>query len=88
MDDEGFLYLGEWHTHPEPRPRGSPEDIASFRTLNRRSSFRVSSTLMLIQGTSPGVPGLALYSFGGDGMHTWQLKLEPHEEPAGSKPLP
>jgi integrative and conjugative element protein (TIGR02256 family) len=71
--DRGFYYLGEWHTHPELRPRASAEDIATFETLLRQSDPRLSSLLLIIQGLEGEVDGLALYSGSGSTLQQWQL---------------
>jgi integrative and conjugative element protein (TIGR02256 family) len=71
--DQGFYYLGEWHTHPELHPKASAEDIATFGTLLRQSDLRLSSLLLIIQGLESGVDGLALYSGSGSTLQRWQL---------------
>lgn len=54
----GLMYLGEWHTHPEVAPVASSEDHKTILGLRRRSTLRLSSVVMIIQGTG----GLAIHS--------------------------
>lgn len=71
--DEGHLYLGEWHTHPEDHPTASGADFDAMAKLRRASSTRVANLLMIIQGRALGERGLALHSFGVDGLTRWQV---------------
>ena len=50
-------YLGEWHTHPNNRPRPSGVDIQQMRCFALRRLYGASSPLLLIVG---GVPPDAL----------------------------
>lgn len=70
---KGLIYLGEWHTHPEEHPQASTSDLDAMRRLHAASETRSSALLMLIQGKADGVPGLALYSLGADGLTQWTV---------------
>lgn len=70
---EGHLYLGEWHTHPEDHPNASGTDFDAMARLQRASSTRLANILMVIQGRALGERGLALHSFGVDGLTRWQF---------------
>ncbi|MBU8974791.1 Mov34/MPN/PAD-1 family protein [Lysobacter sp. MMG2] len=59
--DRGLYYCGDWHTHPQPHPRASPEDLDTIVRLQARSDLRLASVLMVIQGTAVGVAGVAVY---------------------------
>ena len=48
----GFHYVGDWHTHPEPIPYPSQIDIQSFREMYRESRHGLASFLMVIVGNS------------------------------------
>lgn len=61
----GLYYCGDWHTHPEPIPSASQEDLETIATVVQRSEVRLSSLVMLIQGTSDGPAGIAVYSSDG-----------------------
>ena len=63
----GLMYLGEWHTHPEAMPTASPADEATILGLRRKSTLRLSSVVMIIQGTN----GLAIHSVGEGGTRRW-----------------
>nr|WP_254627998.1 Mov34/MPN/PAD-1 family protein [Myxococcus sp. CA040A] len=45
------LYLGEWHTHPEPYPTPSHVDVGDWRRRLREDQFEGESLLFLIVGT-------------------------------------
>ena len=55
---DGFHYVGDWHSHPEPSPTPSQIDIQSIREMYRRSRHGLASFLMVIVGTSPDESGL------------------------------
>ena len=67
----GLLYLGEWHTHPEEHPKASTADRDAMASLRRASKTRLNNLLMVIQGRADGLGGLALYSFGSEGLVQW-----------------
>lgn len=69
--ERGLVYLGEWHTHPEPRPNASPTDLDAFTRLLGRSSLRMNTLLLLIQGTGDGDDSLALYSGSSNEITQW-----------------
>lgn len=77
---EGRLYLGEWHTHPEDHPTASGTDFDAMAKLQRASSTRLANLLMVIQGRDAGERGLALHSFGVDGLTRWQFQSVPATE--------
>ncbi|MBT3028022.1 MAG: Mov34/MPN/PAD-1 family protein [Candidatus Thiodiazotropha sp. (ex Ctena orbiculata)] len=54
----GLHYVGDWHTHPQPRPAPSRTDIQSFQEMFRRSRHQLKSFVMIIIGSDPGVDGL------------------------------
>lgn len=49
---KGLHYLGDWHTHPEPRPIPSPTDQFGAKKLFRTSRHELPNFLMVIVGTS------------------------------------
>ena len=72
--ERGLLYLGEWHTHPEPRPSASMTDRDAFSRLMQRSAVRVSTLILIIQGTSKNADGVAVYSGHSSGLKQWTVK--------------
>lgn len=50
-----FLYLGEWHTHPEPLPSPSLTDYLTFSGNYYRSAFEQNLLLYAIIGTNPNI---------------------------------
>lgn len=66
----GLMYLGEWHTHPEHTPTASPSDLATMDLLHERSTLRLSSVILLIQGTDR----LTIYDVGAEGATRWGIE--------------
>jgi hypothetical protein len=69
---EGHLYLGEWHTDPEDHPNAWGTDFDAMTKLQRASSTRLTNLLMVMQRRASWERGLALHSFGVDGLTRWQ----------------
>lgn len=69
--ERGLVYLGEWHTHPEPRPTASIDDNDAFSRLLGRSRLRVNVLFLLIQGTGGDKGAIAVYSGSGNQIKRW-----------------
>jgi integrative and conjugative element protein (TIGR02256 family) len=54
----GLHYVGDWHTHPEERPRPSHDDSASIRDSFVKSKHHLNGFLLIIVGTAPFPLGL------------------------------
>lgn len=54
----GLHFIGEWHTHPEPRPTPSSVDLRSMADCFRDSRHQLTSIVMLILGTEASFDGL------------------------------
>lgn len=66
--------IGFWHTHPEPSPRPSRDDIA-MAADHARAGFGVFTGLVfVIVGTAPAPEGLGVWV--NDGMKMWQAMPE------------
>ncbi|MGZ8416477.1 MAG: Mov34/MPN/PAD-1 family protein [Methyloceanibacter sp.] len=81
--DKGLHYLGDWHTHPQARPRPSGTDIESMSEMVRQSRYELEGFLMVIVGTSELPEGLwvSLHRAGG------ALERLSFEQPAPGEPL-
>lgn len=55
---QGLHYVGDWHTHPQPVPHPSEEDIQSMKDCFRKSKHGLNSFLIIIIGTDPPPNGL------------------------------
>lgn len=54
----GLHYVGDWHTHPEPRPVPSETDAESFKDMYQKSRHNLASFVMIIVGTAASEEGL------------------------------
>ncbi|MBN6150166.1 Mov34/MPN/PAD-1 family protein [Xanthomonas sp. AmX2] len=84
----GFLYLGEWHTHPETAPSASTTDLYAMGLLRAASLTRVNTLLLMIQGTAQGVEGVVLYSFADDCVARWRVARDVDEKSGISADTP
>lgn len=73
LSKKELLYLGEWHTHPEDFPKASSADHDAMKRLCDASRTRMSTLLMVIQGRSDDIAGIALYSSGPGGLVRWTV---------------
>ena len=51
QSEQTRVYIGEWHTHPEPHPIPSPTDISSIVNNYHTSSLALPILVMIIVGT-------------------------------------
>jgi integrative and conjugative element protein (TIGR02256 family) len=56
--DAGLHFVGEWHTHPEPRPQPSGLDLDSMEQCYLKSRHELKALVMVILGTEPIPAGL------------------------------
>lgn len=45
------IYLGEWHSHPEPDPSPSRQDLKNWRRITQDAKFEQGELLFVIVGT-------------------------------------
>lgn len=58
-ESEGkVIYLGEWHTHPEPNPLPSSVDIKMIKQQYKNNKINEVFLILLIQGTESLYVGL------------------------------
>ena len=62
----GLHYVGDWHTHPEPRPQPSSTDIDSFQDMFHKSRHKLASFVMVIVGTVGPPEGMFVGLCNGD----------------------
>jgi integrative and conjugative element protein (TIGR02256 family) len=62
--NRGQIYLGEWHTHPETRPRPSQADLSTIFEIEQCSRLNLNGIFMLIAGNGhdPSIDFLAFLS--------------------------
>jgi integrative and conjugative element protein (TIGR02256 family) len=53
-----LVWVGDWHTHPEDRPRPSELDIASIVECAERSSHDLNGLLLIVVGRGEPPDGL------------------------------
>lgn len=55
---KGLHYVGDWHTHPEAKPRPSSTDERSINETFRKSRHQLDGFILAIVGTDPLPSGL------------------------------
>lgn len=73
---EGLHYVGDWHSHPEPYPEPSTDDVEKIQGIYANSKHDLSCILMLIVGTSEDADGLWLGSVSRAGVNRAALTEE------------
>lgn len=68
MHKEGKHFVGDWHTHPEPRPSPSGEDIRSMVECFCKSHHELRAFLMVVVGTAEIPEGLFVCLVDGNGV--------------------
>ena len=58
MYRRGLHYVGDWHTHPEPKPTPSSIDVANIREIFAKSRHHYSGILLVIVGQLPIPDGI------------------------------
>jgi integrative and conjugative element protein (TIGR02256 family) len=64
MNHEGFHFVGDWYTHPEPIPAASPSDLKSIRDAFAKSKHHLNWFIMIIAGTKEFPSGLHVAAHG------------------------
>lgn len=72
---ENLLFVGDWHTHPEPTPHPSPQDFASIRDSVAKSRHHLNGFLLIIVGTEAMPTALWV------GLHSTTESLQLAPEP-------
>ncbi|WP_322046637.1 Mov34/MPN/PAD-1 family protein [Paraburkholderia sp. J67] len=66
---EGLHYVGDWHSHPEPYPEPSSDDIEKIEGIYAKSKHDLNCIVMLIVGTSDEPEGIWFGSASKAGVH-------------------
>ncbi|WP_186079829.1 Mov34/MPN/PAD-1 family protein [Burkholderia gladioli] len=66
---EGLHYVGDWHSHPEPYPEPSSDDVGKIEGIYAKSKHDLNCIVMLIVGTSDESEGIWLGSVSKAGVH-------------------
>jgi hypothetical protein len=87
MFEKGLHCLGFWHTHPEPIPSYSPDDLAMAADHARAAKSQFTGLVFIIVGTAPLPSGLGVWVH--DGTSMWRAELVSTDSQEGSaNPLP
>ncbi len=76
----GLHYVGDWHTHPSPRPSPSDLDYRSIQDSVRRSTHQLDGFVLIVVGTLRAPEGLHVSV--NDGNRTLTLSVSSGTEPA------
>lgn len=69
MYASGLHYIGDWHTHPEPVPKPSKDDLRSIKSTFENSNLELSGILMIIVGQKNGFDGIYIAIQDKVGLH-------------------
>lgn len=64
----GRVYLGDWHTHPEPSPTPSSRDVASVSETAEQSRHLAGPVVLVVVGTAPPPTGIHVLIHDGRSM--------------------
>ena len=59
-----WVYMGDWHTHPNGRPKMSRLDRRTMRRISMHAGARISHPLMMIGGGTPNSWRWSVYCCG------------------------
>jgi len=59
---KGLFFAGYWHTHPEPIPHISAQDINSLRNFSHKNSNLIPYPIAIIVGRSKSINGIKAWS--------------------------
>lgn len=62
----GLHFVGDWHTHPSPRPSPSDLDYRSIQESVRHSAHELQGFVLIVVGTLRGSDGLHVSINDGD----------------------
>lgn len=65
------IYLGEWHTHPEPFPSPSGTDLKMIESQFRNNQLKTDFLILMIKGTK----GIYLRIVDRKGYHEFRVNL-------------
>lgn len=72
MSKLGWHFVGDWHTHPEERPRPSGLDVRSVQEIFVKSRHSLQSLVLVIVGTDEFPYGLFVALVTSDAVHELQ----------------
>ena len=78
MFKRGWHFVGDWHTHPEERPRPSGLDIRGVQEMFVKSRHSLESLVLVIVGTAGFPDGLFVAMVTADAVH--ELQSNPNGE--------
>ena len=70
----GFHFVGDWHTHPEPIPQPSADDLKNMQDCFSKSVHALRAFVMIILGTNPWPTGIVVALVG---VKTVQILTSP-----------
>jgi len=71
---QGYLYLGEWHTHAEDCPNASSMDNDAMCQLIVNSHLNSNSLLMLIIGKRLDISGIGVWVVSHERVRKWNIR--------------
>ena len=72
----GWHFVGDWHTHPEPRPTPSRMDISSVQETFIKSRHSLKSLVLVIVGADEPPEGLYVALVTATALHALRVGTE------------
>lgn len=67
----GNVYLGEWHTHAEKKPKISQDDVDAMKRIMEHSKLAINGLLLIIVGQSLSNKDISVYSYMDHNLAKW-----------------
>lgn len=68
----GNVYLGEWHTHAEKKPKASQDDVEAMKRITKHSTLATNGLLLIIVGQDLSKEGINIYSYMDHQLIEWR----------------
>lgn len=80
----GLHFVGDWHTHPQPIPHPSRDDVRSMTECYRQSLHDLRAFILIIVGTDPTPKGLYVALVGASAVRLRYSSISGAAPPPGN----
>ncbi|MGM8228627.1 Mov34/MPN/PAD-1 family protein [Cellvibrio sp. ARAG 10.3] len=68
----GNVYLGEWHTHAEKKPKASQDDADAMKKILENSKLATNGLLLIIVGQDLSCNAISIFSYMNHDLIKWR----------------